>query len=67
MTTITPEAATAAGYAPVTMAYSKHEDGMLRDAVDTMAGCSIALVAVAHGTEIWRKRSELITDEGRDG
>ena len=59
---ITPEEAMLLGYVAVTDTYRDHEKELLRRALETMTGCNVALVRVAYGTEIWRKKTEIRTD-----
>ena len=59
---ITPEEAMLLGFVAVTSTYSEHEKELLRRALLTMSGCTVALVRVAYGTEIWRKKTEIKTD-----
>lgn len=47
------------GYVSVTMAYTKHEEAMLRKAVADMKGADVVLVPVAHGLEIWRAKGQV--------
>lgn len=62
MTPITPEEAMLAGYVTITSPYTRNETAMLEMALATFQGCNVVLVAVAHGTEIWRKKTEIRID-----
>lgn len=59
---ITPEEAMLDGFVSITSPYRDHEKELLRRALLTMTGCNVALVRVAHGTEIWRKKTEIRTE-----
>lgn len=57
--TTTRREAVKQGFRPLTSAYWKHEQDMLKRALRDLRGCKVVLVEMGEGVEIWRSASEL--------
>lgn len=59
---LTMQEAERRGYVSVTMAYSRHEEEMLRKAFAGMGKADAVMVRVGGGIEIWRAKGQVRED-----
>lgn len=60
MNTLSKKEAINAGYTQATTAYFDDERDMMMAALKQYEGCTVCLVRMGGGLEIWRKRNEMV-------